>query len=83
MPDEPGIPNRTAELCDILWGFILDLDRVRHLKKRPSLDQRLRVVHALSQLSGAYLKAAEVSDLTARVAALEAAMAERNGTPVH
>jgi hypothetical protein len=86
MPDEPEIPNRTAELREILWHFVEDLERIRHLRRKPSLDKLLRVVHAVSQLSGAYLRAAEVSDLTARVAALEAALVERaaqNGTRVH
>src|SRR5262245_50570826 len=56
---ETDIPNHTAELCEMLWGFRQDLDRVRHQKRKPSVEKVLRVVHAVAQLSGAYLKAVE------------------------
>src|SRR5688572_152328 len=72
MLDESKNPNRTAELCDIMWWHIKDLDQVRLLKKRPSLERRLRVVHALAQLSGAYLKVVEADAVMAAVPTLQA-----------
>jgi hypothetical protein len=72
MPDDREIPNRTVELGEIVWRCILDLERVYHLRKRPSLERRLKVAHAMAQLSGAYLKVAEAADLSARLAQLEA-----------
>jgi hypothetical protein len=84
MPDDGRNPNRTTELCEILWGYIQDFERVRHLKKRPSLDKLLRVAHAVSQLTGAYLKAAEAEAVLGSVPALQAQVQEllresRNG----
>ena len=72
MPEDRETLKRTAELCEILWGFILDLERVRHVKRRPSLEKLLRVAHAVSQLSGAYLKAAEADAVLASVPTLQA-----------
>jgi hypothetical protein len=72
MPDNAENSSRIAELSDILWGHIKDLDQVRFLKKRPSLERRLRVVHALSQLSAAYLKVVEVDAVLEAVPALQA-----------
>ena len=72
MLDESKNPNRTTELCDILWWHIKDLDQVRLLKKRPSLERRLKVVHALAQLSGAYLKVVEADAVMAAVPTLQA-----------
>jgi hypothetical protein len=85
MPDNTENPSRIAELRDILWGHIQDLDQVRRLKKRPSLERRLKVVHALSQLSASYLKVVEVDAVLEAVPALEAQVQElirasRNGT---
>jgi hypothetical protein len=58
---------------------------VRHLKRRPSLEKLLRVAHAVSQLSGAYMKAIEsisLAEFDKRLTALEAETPEmtRNGT---
>jgi hypothetical protein len=75
MSADAIIPNRTAALAEILWGFIQDMDKVRHWKRKPSLDKLLRVAHAVSQLSGAYVKvteAGEIAALEARLAAVEA-----------
>jgi hypothetical protein len=77
-------PHRITALCGILWGHILDLDAVRSQRKRPSLERRLKVAHAVSQLSGAYLKAAEADAVLNAVPALqeqvqELLRASRNG----
>jgi hypothetical protein len=72
MPDNTENPRRIAELSGILWAHIQDLDQVRLLKRRPSLERRLRVVHALSQLSAAYLKVVEVDAVLEAVPALQA-----------
>lgn len=79
MPETPETSNRITALADILWGFIQDLERVRHQKRKPSVDKVLRVAHAVSQLSAAYLKVAEadvvfreVPDLQERIRQLAA-----------
>ena len=70
-PDESENPNRIAELGEILWAHIRDLDRVRFLKRPPSLDRRLKVAHALGQLSAAYLKVMEADAVMATVPTLQ------------
>jgi len=45
---------------------------VRHLKRKPSVEKLLRVAHAVAQLSGAYLKAAEAEAVMATVPELKA-----------
>jgi hypothetical protein len=42
-------------------------------------EQRLRAAHALSQLAMTFMKAVEVTDLQARVDALERLVNRRNG----
>jgi hypothetical protein len=72
MPDNAENSSKIAELRDILWAHIHDLDQVRLLKRRPSLERRLKVVHALSQLSASYLKVVEVDAVLEAVPALQA-----------
>jgi hypothetical protein len=84
MSDDTENPRRIAELREILWAHIQDLDQVRRLKRRPSLERRLKVVHALSQLSASYLKVVEVNAVLETVPELQAQMQEvlrasRNG----
>jgi hypothetical protein len=72
VPDESQNPQRIAELADILWAHIRGLDQVRLLKRPPSLDRRLKVAHALGQLSAAYLKVVEADAVMAAVPTLQA-----------
>ena len=71
MADEAEKTQRIAELADILWAHIRDLDQVRRLKRRPSLERRLKVAHAIGQLSAAYLKVAEADAVMAEVPTLK------------
>jgi hypothetical protein len=87
MMETTEISNHINELCEILWGFISHLDRVRHTKKPAAVDKVLRVSHAIAQLSGAYLKAVEaqalyqeVPELRERLATLQAHQRNGHGT---
>jgi len=71
-PDEDENHNRIAELADILWGHIQELDRYRFMKKRQPLDCKLKIAHAVSQLSAAYLKVVEADAVMAAVPTLQA-----------
>jgi hypothetical protein len=75
--------NRIKAIGDILWGFMQDLAKVQALKKRPSLEQRLKVAHAVSQLAAAYLKVAEADAVMSTVPDLKAQVQQllesRNG----
>jgi hypothetical protein len=77
-------PNRTKELGEILWAYIEEFERVRHLRKRPSVDKMIRVSHAVSQLAGMYLKVVETDAALRTVPELQAQVQElirasRNG----
>jgi hypothetical protein len=64
--------NRIKRLADILWGFIEDLERTGHLIRKPTVEKALRISHAISQLSAAYLKVAEAEVVMATVPELKA-----------
>jgi hypothetical protein len=86
-PDEPQNHNRIAELAEILWGHIRELDRYRFMKKRQPLDRKLKIAHAVSQLSAAYLKVVEADAVMASVPTLQAQvkqlLAESRNGPGH
>lgn len=71
------------ELQAVLWALVQqvrdDLEK-RGADGEPALpfEVRLKGVHALSQVSGTYLKATEVGELEARLAALEERMKEEH-----
>src|SRR5262245_21031288 len=66
VPETPESLRRFNELCEILWSFIQDLERVRHQKRKPSVDKVLRVAHAVWPtrvfLSGVVAKPALAQD---------------------
>jgi hypothetical protein len=77
-------PNRTKELGEILWAYIEEFERIRHLRKRPSVDKMIRVSHAVSQLAGMYLKVVETDAALRTIPELQAQVqdlirASRNG----
>jgi hypothetical protein len=72
VPEEPHNLKRIAELADILWGHIQELDKYRFMKKRQPLDRKLKIAHAVSQLSAAYLKVVEADAVMAAVPTLQA-----------
>ena len=65
-------PNRIEALGEIIWGHIVDLDRTRFQRKRPSLEMRIKVGHAVGQLSAAYLRVVEADAVMAAVPTLQA-----------
>jgi hypothetical protein len=84
MPDGHENPSRIAELGEILWGHIQQLDKYRHMRKRQPLTTKLRVAHAISQLSASYLKVVEADAALHAVPELQTQLQEvlrtsRNG----
>jgi hypothetical protein len=75
--------SRIDALEDIIWGFIQDLAKVQALKKRPSLEQRLKVAHAVSQLSASFLKVAEAKAVFSTVPDLQAQLRQLAATNGH
>lgn len=65
-----------ADLRDKLWRAMAAADDVLG-DDAADAALKLRALHATVQASGAYLKVLEVVDLEARMAALEARLAER------
>lgn len=65
-------PGTLADLQAALWYAV---ERVRDELENDAypLDQRLKCVHALSQVSGTYLNTIKVGEHEERLAALEAA----------
>lgn len=67
-------PGNLAALQRTLWAGLL---RIEDVLNDPNPDRAIRAAHALAALSGSYLKALELTDLEARVAALEAQLAQK------
>lgn len=69
-------PGTVKQLQGVLWKAITHLeDHLNTAADRERVDtgELVRLTHALSQAAGPYLKALEVGELEARIAALEAA----------
>jgi hypothetical protein len=80
-PDTPRKRPRKAgnlpALQRILWLGVLEAEAI--LLKGGSLDSRLKAIHALATIGGAYARLLE-GDMEKRLAAIEARL-EAHGTP--
>jgi hypothetical protein len=81
----PKYPRKQGDLPALkrrLWWGILHCTHVFEAEGMTT-EQRLRAAHALSQLAMTFMKVVEVSDLQARVEALEHLINRRsdNGKP--
>jgi hypothetical protein len=70
-------PARTR----ILWLGVLEAERI--LLKGGSLESRLKAIHALATIGGAYARILEVMDLSARLTALEQRNMESLNGKIH
>jgi hypothetical protein len=68
-------PGDVHDLQCVLWTLIRDLEEVLYADPRPdevlTLEDRLRITHAVSQVSGSYLKVMELGTLESRMNDLE------------
>lgn len=62
-------PGTLADLQRRLWGAIVTAEKIVDAAETP--DLAIRGLHCISQLSGQYLKALEVGEYEARIAAME------------
>jgi hypothetical protein len=72
----PRKPGDLAALQRSLWWAILQAEEVL-AGDEPTVEQRLRAIHALSQAGAVYANLLKSSDLEQRIAALEAALTHR------
>jgi hypothetical protein len=75
-------PGDLHDLQCVLWTLIRDLEEVLYADPRPdealSLEDRLRITHAVSQVSGSYLKVVELGAIERQMSDLEQ-LAHGNG----
>jgi len=69
------LPGNLADVLKVLWTALSDAEQLMYAADEPEL--RLRCIHAISQVSGQYSKLLEVGELEARLALVEAALAEQ------
>jgi hypothetical protein len=71
-------PGSLAKMRGMLWEALLELSGMIEASNA-SEDRKLRGMHAMAQLAGAYIKVVEVHDLAAQVAELQAAVKRSRG----
>jgi hypothetical protein len=78
-------PRKSGDLASVkrkLWYAILTTEGI--LASEAPLDDKLRGVYALSQAASVYMNLTKLTDLEARVSALEVAVhAKPTGSPGH
>ncbi len=72
-------PGDLGALRRTLWASLRDVEDILR-DPEAAVDERLRAAHALSALSGQYLKTTEIEALADRVEALEQAIRGQEGT---
>ncbi len=73
-------PGDIHQLRRVLWGVLIEIES--EVLWASSTDTKLRAANSLAQLSGSYLKALELTDISARLDALEAQGERDAPTPI-
>jgi hypothetical protein len=68
------------QLRRVLWGCLIEIEALVLWGEND--EKRLRAANSVAQLSGSYLKALEIADITERLERLEAAQSAREPTPI-
>ena len=71
-------PGSLAQLQGMVWEALLEASRMIEAPSA-SEDRKLKSMHAMAQLAGAYMKAVEVHDLAAQIDELRAAVQQHQG----
>lgn len=69
-------PGDLGQLRAVLWEVLLEVEALVQDDAQDD-DRKLRAVHALATLAGAYLKTTEQHDLEKRIEALEQAQLKK------
>ena len=72
-----GKPGDLATLLKVVWSALLEAEAVLMTTEGDNPELCLKAVHAVSQCAGQYAKLLEIGEFEARLAAMEAAIKER------